>query len=92
MQQIIVFEQDNCGWCVRLHPHIKKLVEDTNIELQFINITNDWDAPAEFGVKLRTTPTVAVYDQGMLLRSLSIELNSGIPGLISRVKDLINER
>lgn len=89
MQQIIVFEQDNCGWCVRLHPHIKKLVEDQDIELEFINITNDWEAPREFGVELRTTPTVAVYDQGMMLRALSIEAKTGIPGLISRIKDII---
>lgn len=89
MKQIIVFEQDNCGWCVRLHPHIKKLAEDNKVELEFINITNDWDAPKEFGVELRTTPTVVIYDQGMKLRSMSIEANSGIPGLISKVKDLI---
>jgi thiol-disulfide isomerase/thioredoxin len=88
--KIIVFTQDNCGWCVRLHPHIKKLVEGTDVELQFINITDNWDIPYEHGVKeLRTTPTVAVYDDGMLLRSLSIEAKSGIPGLISKVKDLI---
>lgn len=89
MKQIIVFEQDNCGWCVRLHPHITKLAEDNKIELEFINITNDWDAPKEFGVSLRTTPTVAVYDQGMLLRTFSIQLARGIPGLISGVKELI---
>jgi len=90
MKQIIVFEQDNCGWCVRLHPHIKKLAEDNGVELEFINITNDWDIPYEYAVKdLRTTPTVAVYEGGMILRSLSIEANSGIPGLISRIKDLI---
>lgn len=90
MKQIIVFEQDNCGWCTRLHPHIKKLVENTDVELEFINISNDWDIPYEFGVKqLRTTPTVAVYEGGMLLRTFSIEANRGIPGLISGVKDLI---
>jgi len=89
MQQIIVFTQDNCGWCVRLHPHIKKLAEDRNIDLEFINITNDWDGPVELGVQLRTTPTVAVYDQGMIIRTFSIEANSGIPGLISRIKDII---
>ncbi len=88
--QLIVFEQDNCGWCIRLHPHIKKLAEEFNIELEFINISNDWDIPLEFGIKqLRTTPTVAVYDDSMLLRTFSIEINRGIPGLISGVKDLI---
>lgn len=90
MKQIIVFEQNNCGWCVRLHPHITKLAKDNNVQLEFINITDDWDAPAEFGIKqLRRTPTIAVFDEGMLLRSFSIEINGGIPKLISGVKDLI---
>lgn len=89
MKQIIVFEQDNCGWCVRLHPHIKKLAKDSGVELKFMNITNDWDAPKEFAVELKTTPTVAVYLHGQIHDSFSIDQN-GIPGLISKVKDFIN--
>lgn len=90
MKQIIVFEQDNCGWCTRLHPHIKMLAEESGIELSFVNITNDWDAPYEFGVKnIRSTPTVAIFKHGQFLDSFSID-SSGISGIISRVRGFIN--
>ncbi len=89
MKQIIVFEQDNCGWCVRLHPHIKKLAEDNSVELEFVNITKDWDIPKEFAVDLKTTPTVSVYLHGQIRDSFSID-QDGIPGLISKVKGFID--
>jgi len=85
--KIKVFEQDNCGWCVRLHPHITKLADDYDIDLEFINITDRWELADEY--KFRSTPTVIIVNEGVVLRKFSIEAGKGIPELISGVKEFI---
>jgi thiol-disulfide isomerase/thioredoxin len=87
--KILVFEQDNCGWCVRLHPHIKKMSEEINAEIEFINITDNWDEYV-IGYDLRTTPTVVIENDGIAVRSFSIKIQGGIAGLMREIKDFIN--
>lgn len=87
--KILVFDQDNCGWCVRLHPHIEKLANDSNIPLEFINITNKWELAEQYN--FRTTPTVAIIDDDIVVRKFSIEAGKGIPQLIEKVKDFITK-
>lgn len=86
--KILVFEQDNCGWCTRLHPHIKKLAEDSNTALEFVDIQGDWDKYQQY--QIRTTPTVIIFDEDIAIRKFSIQ-TKGIPELISGVKDFINQ-
>lgn len=88
--KILVFEQDNCGWCTRLHPHIKKLAEDTDTEIEFVNITDNWDEYV-IGYDIRTTPTVVMFNEGIPVRTFCIRVNSGISGLMREVKDFINQ-
>ena len=85
--KIVVFEQDNCGWCVRLHPHIQKLSDEFMIDLEFVDITDAWELAEEYS--FRTTPTVVLIDEGVVLRKFSIEPAGGVAGLISKVKDFI---
>ena len=87
--KITVFEQDNCGWCARLHPHIVKLANDNSIDLEFVDITDKWELADEY--QFRTTPTVMVVDEGVVLRKFSIQAGKGIPELISGVKELITK-
>lgn len=84
--KIVVLEQDNCGWCTRLHPHITKLAGDDEIPLEFINIGDNWDDYKH--LQIRSTPTVLIYDNEVLLRKFIIQKN-GIPELISGVKEFI---
>lgn len=86
--KIVVFEQDNCGWCVRLHPHIQKLSNDANIPIEFINITDNWDLYVT-DYRIRTTPTVVIFDENVPVRSFSIKIQTGIAGLIREIKDFI---
>jgi thiol-disulfide isomerase/thioredoxin len=87
--KIVVFEQDNCGWCVRLHPHISKLAEDSNIDLEFINITDKWELADEY--QFRSTPTVVIINEDVVLRKFSIQAGKGIPELISGIKEFISK-
>lgn len=88
--KILVFEQDNCGWCTRLHPHINKLSEEFDILLEFINITDRWELADQY--QFRSTPTVVITDNGnLVLRKFSIEAGKGIPQLISSIKDFIKQ-
>lgn len=88
--KILVFEQDNCGWCVRLHPHIKKLAEDTGTPLETVNITDNWDEYVN-AYSIRTTPTVVILDEGISVRNVSIKIQSGVAGLIREVEDFIKK-
>lgn len=85
--KIIVLTQDNCGWCVRLHPHITKLTEDFAVQIEFINITNQWDLADKY--ELKTTPTVIAVNGDDILRKWSIEPDRGVAGLIAEVKEYI---
>lgn len=53
---ITVYEQDNCGWCVRLKPHIREAAKQLNLPLQEINITGEWEKYSHIG--FRSTPAV----------------------------------
>lgn len=85
--KILVFEQDNCGWCVRLHPHIKKLAEDFAFQLEFINITDKWELAEQY--KFRTTPTVIAVSDETILKRWSIKPDKGIAGLIEEIKEYV---
>lgn len=86
--KIIVFEQDNCGWCVRLHPHIKRLTEELGVDIEFVNITGRWEIADKYS--LRTTPTVMVATpDDTPLKSFSINPETGIAGLIKETKEYI---
>lgn len=87
--KIVVFEQDNCGWCVRLHPHIKKLAKDFEIPIEMINITDRWELAEQY--QFRSTPTVVIIDEDVVLRKFSIQAGKGIPELIAQVKDFITQ-
>jgi thiol-disulfide isomerase/thioredoxin len=87
--KITVFDQDNCGWCIRLHPHIKKLAEDSDVPLEFVNITNNWDLAEKY--QFRSTPTVMITEDDVVLRKFGIEAGKGIPALITAVKGFITQ-
>lgn len=87
--KIVVFEQENCGWCTRLHPHITKLAKDSVIEIETIDITDKWELAEEY--QFRSTPTVIITDNDVVLRKFSIKQDSGVSGLISEIKGFINE-
>lgn len=89
MSKVVVFEQDNCGWCVRLHPHIEKLSKDLDFPLEYVNITQDWSRAA--GFDFRTTPTVVVLDddEAQILGQYDTT-TGGIAGVINGVKDHFN--
>ena len=87
--KILVFEQENCGWCTRLHPHITKFSEETNTEIEFVDITDDWDKYV-VGYGIRSTPTVVIEDDGEAVRSFSIRSQTGIAGLMREIKDFVN--
>jgi thiol-disulfide isomerase/thioredoxin len=84
--KILVFEQDNCGWCTRLHPHITRFAEDNDIPLEFVDITDKWEIAEEY--KFRSTPTVVIIDEEMIVKKLSID-DKGIAGILSRVRNFI---
>lgn len=89
MKKILVFEQDNCGWCVRLHPHIKKLAKDFEVELEFVNITNKWEIADKY--QFRSTPTVIVWDipGDIGLRKFTLDVDRGIPGMVADIREFI---
>lgn len=87
--KIVVFEQENCGWCTRLHPHIKKLATDSAIDIETVDITGKWELAEQF--QFRSTPTVIIVDNDVILRKFSIRQDRGVSGLISEIKDFISE-
>lgn len=87
--KILVLEQDNCGWCTRLHPHISKFAKDLNIEIEFIDIADSWNKyVVDYGI--RSTPTVIIEDDDVAMRSFSIKLQTGIAGLMREIKDFVD--
>lgn len=87
--KILVFEQENCGWCTRLHPHITKLAKDSNIPIESIDITDKWELAEQF--QFRSTPTIIITNEDVVLRKFSIKQDKGISGLISDIRNFINE-
>lgn len=87
--KIVVFEQENCGWCIRLQPHITKLAKDSAIEIETVDITDKWELAEQF--QFRSTPAVIITDNDVVLRKFSIKQDNGISGLISEIKDFIDE-
>lgn len=84
--KILVFEQENCGWCTRLHPHILKLADDNNIELEFIDITDKWEIADKY--KFRSTPTVVIIDEEAIVKKFSID-DKGIAGIMQKIRNFL---
>lgn len=87
MTKVVVFEQDNCSWCTRLHPHINKLAKDLDFELEYVNITRQ-NIP-EGTPRIMTTPTVFVHNGDEIVGQYDT-VKGGIPGVINGVKGHFN--
>jgi len=88
--KIKVIEQNNCGWCTRLHPHIDKLARELNTEVLYFNISEDYELIDEWNIK--TTPTVTIMDDRWESEQARFTIGpDGIPGIIKGVKEYFNE-
>lgn len=88
--KIQVIEQNNCGWCTRLHPHIDKLAKELDAEIEYINISNDYELAMSWMIK--TTPTVAIMDDHWESEQARFVIGpDGIPGIIKGVREYFNE-
>jgi thiol-disulfide isomerase/thioredoxin len=88
--KIQVIEQDNCGWCTRLHPHINKLAQDLSMDIEYVNITGDYELAQSWMIK--TTPTVCLMDDHMEGEQARFIIDQdGIPGIIKGIREYVNE-
>lgn len=88
--KIQVIEQDNCGWCTRLHPHIDRLAQELNMEIEYVNITGDYELSQSWLIK--TTPTVCLMDDNMEGEQARFTIGpDGIAGIIKGVRTYVNE-
>lgn len=88
VKRVVVIEQDNCVWCVRLHPHIERLAENVGFPLEFINVSKDWTEAQEWGVQ--STPTAFVIDELSNIVGRYSTVGGGIPAVINGVKEHFN--
>lgn len=90
--KIQVIEQDNCGWCIRLHPHIEKLATDLSTEIEYFNLSrNPEEQYAERWV-IQTTPTVCIMDDEWEVEQARFTIGpDGIAGIIKGVREYFNE-
>lgn len=63
MKKLIFVMQDNCKPCQQLKPLVEECCFQLNIELQYIDVTNNWLQAVELGVK--TTPQLFVEQDGI---------------------------
>lgn len=85
MNKVVVFEQDNCSWCVRLHPHIEKLSKELDFGLDYVNISKQGIPEGSWG-SFMTTPTVFVVDGDNIVGQYDT-VKGGIAGIINGVKE-----
>jgi len=88
--KIQVIEQNNCGWCTRLHPHIDRLAQELGTVVEYVNISNDYELSQSWMIK--TTPTVCIMDDEMEGEQARFIIGpDGIPGIIKGVKEYFSE-
>lgn len=88
--KIQVIEQDNCGWCTRLHPHIDKLAQELNMEIEYVNLKEDFTIAERWLIK--TTPTVCLMDDQWEGEQARFVIGpDGISGIIKGIREYVSE-
>ncbi len=64
-----------CGPCIQMDPIVESLAEEHNHDIKFgkVNVEENKDVPAEFGVQ--SLPSVLVFRDGQLIKKISGKLD-----------------
>ena len=68
MKKVVMFTQTTCGPCKQLKPHLKAATDQLNMQLEEVNVQDDWDLAVKNGVK--STPTVVVVEDDKQLTTV----------------------
>jgi thiol-disulfide isomerase/thioredoxin len=58
MKKLLFIKQDNCVPCQRLQPLVDSLTAKLNINVVYVDVTNDWELAKDLNVM--STPTLIV--------------------------------
>lgn len=84
--KLVVFEQQNtCAPCRALKPHISAVAEDLNIDLEFKEVSDNWDECLRHGVK--STPTVFLMNNSDVIYEVKSRTAAS---LVSELKEVVN--